>query len=487
LKNGVYNSVGGIVRLAVALVLVPLLIRVIGTTEYGVWSLAFAIVGISAITEVGLSSAVTVFASRDVAENDHKSFSETLTVSLVASVLLGIIIAISLWLGAELIVGSFSKLAAGDHAMVVKALHVGSILVLARFPQQVFIGVQQAFQRFGILNAILTVQSLAIGIGLVGVSLRGGRTIEFMTVQAAVAILALLAHSIAAFRLLYSDQIRFNWNRHKTREMFRFGLLSTLSNLGGVFFTQCDRLIVGAFLDTASLGLYAGITTVTSQINTVSALPVQPLLARVSNLSKRETSEKVRNEIQHTLQFNAALAFGLGAAIFTAAPTISNLLFHANSSPTVIIALRCASVIYATYSLNASGYFILPAIGKLSAHTVIQICGGALSLMLIWIGATRWGLPGAVGGNIGFVSTLLLTTVGLKTMNIPLKDAALWLKFPAIWMGVTIGLAALIPQTLPFECALLVIASLVLGWWALRLFPVALLPNWLHPKAKTAA
>ncbi len=487
LKNGIYNSVGGIVRLAVALALVPFLIRIIGTTEYGIWSLTFAIVGVSAVTEIGLSSAVTVFAARDLAENNHRAFSETLTISITASLFLGAAVAVSLMFGADAIVNLFPKIPTTDCKLVAKALRVGSVLVLARLPQQALIGLQQAFQRFGVLNAVLTLQSVMLGIAMVIVAAYGGGTFGFMIVQTVVAIAALFAHGVAVFRLLRQEHMCLHWNTSKTGQMFRFGLLNTISNVGGVLFTQCDRLIVGAFLDIRTLGVYAAITTITTQINAVSALPVQPLLGRVTHLwTHNKRPPGARDEIRHALQFNAALSFGIAASIVVLAPIIARGLFHGAVDAMTVQALRYASLIYAIYSLNALGYFILPAIGELTPHTVIQLLGGALSLLLIGLGGTHWGLLGAVVGNIGFVTTLLLTWLALKRLEINSRSVARWLRFPILWIIATVAAAILLPQKDAITYSLLVISSVALCWWTLQQFPMVPLAKWANLKINPA-
>jgi O-antigen/teichoic acid export membrane protein len=487
LKNGFYNSVGGIVRLVVALALVPVLIRIIGPTQYGIWSLAFAIVAVSAVTEIGLSSVVTVFSSRDLVHDGGNALSETLTISLFASIALAIVAALVLWFGAETIASAFSKIPENERALVAKALRIGAILVIARMPQQVFVGIQQAFQRFGVLNAILTVQSVALGIAMVLVAVNGGGIISFMIVQTSVALGAMIAHGIASCRLLHQKHLQLNWSTNKGRQMLHFGVLSTISNLGGVLFTQCDRLIVAAFLDAPTLGVYAAITSITTQINAISALPVQPLLARVSHqwINKRPTPD-THQEIQHALQFNAVLAFGVGTAIFVLAPLIARIVFHGNFNEITVAGLRYASVIYSLYSLNATGYFILPAIGAMTQHTLIQVFGGALSLLLIWQGALHFGLIGAVTGNAGFITTLLLTSLALTRVGISVSQSIKWLSVPLTWMAITMLTALVIPQTLPAEGCLFLVSCIVMCCWAIQLIPTTMLPRWMKFRIHSA-
>jgi Polysaccharide biosynthesis protein len=68
LKNGFYNAAAGAVRVGLAILTIPVLIRLMGVEEYGLWALASAIVGIVTLAEAGLSTATTVFVSQDLGQ-----------------------------------------------------------------------------------------------------------------------------------------------------------------------------------------------------------------------------------------------------------------------------------------------------------------------------------------------------------------------------------------------------------------------------------
>lgn len=275
-----------------------------------------------------------------------------------------------------------------------------------------------------------------------------------------------MAHALVGYRLLRDKCIRFSWSTNKGGQMLRFGLLTMTSSIGSVLFAQCDRLVVGAFLNTPTLGVYAAITTITTQINAISSLPVQPLLARVGHYWTHKTESVVaRRELKHTTQFNAVLAFSVAAAVFIMAPLICTIVFHGNTNPTMIIALRCASVIYASYSLNATGYFILPTIGALTLHTAIQVAGGVFAVLLIWVGSLHWGLLGAVLGNAGYIITVALTVIALSRLKINTSEALRWIRFPLAWFVITIVSSIALPATITIECTILVVSMLILSYW----------------------
>jgi O-antigen/teichoic acid export membrane protein len=82
LKNGFYNALAGAIRIGLALLTIPILIRIIGVEEYGLWTLASAVVQIVNLAEAGLSMATTVFLSQDLAKEDIDGVSQTLTVTI---------------------------------------------------------------------------------------------------------------------------------------------------------------------------------------------------------------------------------------------------------------------------------------------------------------------------------------------------------------------------------------------------------------------
>lgn len=442
LKNSFYNTAAGAVRIGLGILTIPLLIRLIGVEEYGLWTLASTVVGMVGLAEAGLSVATTVFVSQDLGKEDVDGLSQTLTVTFGAMFILATLAAIALWFTAASIVNLFPKLGQAQQLIAIQALQIGGLVVWARLLQQVLIGVEQAYQRYDLMNWLNTIQSILLSLGMLAVAWLGGRTVMLMQLQAVVNIVILLSHVWVVRSFFQGIHLRPVWNREKGLLVARYSAMMWLTSLGGALFTRADRVIVGILLDIKTLGVYSVITDITGQINTLSALPVQPLLPTVSNLFVRGNVEysKLHQQVKQALQINGLVALGLGATIIILSPFIVSLIFPGKTSSQYILPFCISTGIYALYSINAVGYYVLLGIKAVNFCTANVLAVGTLSLIMISIGAYNFGLIGAIFGNSGYIGTLLLLFAGMKKLSIPEKLWIQWLIFPLLlFLVVFIG------------------------------------------------
>lgn len=449
LRNGFYNAVAGLIRMGLALLTIPLLIQFMGVETYGLWALVSAIVGLVSLAEAGLSTATTVFVSQDLGRNDQAGLSQTLTVTIGAMLSLATVATIALWLSAETIVHWFPKLNQSQQSTAIQALQMSGLVIWSRLLQQVLIGVEQAYQRYGLLNILNTIQWVLTSLGIWIVAYQGGQIVALMIWQALVSGVALLSHIWMVRSLLRSANLHFNWNSKKALAVARYSLMTWLTSLGGALFARGDRLIVGSLLGSQMLGIYAAITDITGAINGLSALPVQPLLPALSQVTIQRSIEgeerlrcdrvKLHQQVKQALEINGLVALGFGATLFMLAPFVMQTMIGGAASSETVMAFRLAVIIYSLYSVNAVGYYVLFSVNGLRQSMSIHLMSGVLALILISIGAHSFGLMGAILGNSGYLGVWLLTIVGMKHLNIAANLWMKWLSFPIIWfLGTTI-------------------------------------------------
>jgi O-antigen/teichoic acid export membrane protein len=207
----------------------------------------------------------------------------------------------------------FPRLSPAQEVVAIPALRVAGLVVWTRLLQQVLVGIEQAYERFGLLNVLNTLQAIVLNVGLAVVAWQGGGLLDLMLWQLLLGLTLLIVHLYACWSLLRPVGLRVLWNRQKGQEVGQYSVMAWLTALGGTFFVQGDRLIVGMVLGSTSVGIYAAITTLTSQINTVSALVVQPLMPVVSghiakDNSNRSPSLSLQSQVKQALQVNGFLA-----------------------------------------------------------------------------------------------------------------------------------------------------------------------------------
>jgi O-antigen/teichoic acid export membrane protein len=459
-----HNTLGGGLRMGLQVLTIPLLMRVIGAEQYGLWVLVSAVVQMLTLLEGGLTVATTVFAARDLGHKDSPALSETLTISAGTMLGLASSAGVLLWLGAGFAVSLFSNLDPAQRAAATQALQWSALVVWMRLVQQIFVGIEQAFQRFGWMNIITTVQQALTNLGMLGLAVFGGRVVVFMQWHAVVGCGILCAHALVVWRLLRHLGLRPRWNGAKGREIGRFSLLIWGCSLGSVLFSQCDRLVVGRLLGAELLGIYGAITGVTVQINSLSALVAQPLVPLISQArARRQIDASALGQVRHAFELNAIIALGLGVGLIALAPLFLKVFFPVVVAHHYTGVFQIAVASYALYSLNGTGYNLLQGLQAAKECMLIQIIVGGVTLALISLGAWLGGLRGAVLGTVGYQGVWLLTVLGMHRLQLPAREWLHLLQPYMAWFAAVVLLTLWLPPALGWQFALTLAALLGMG------------------------
>ncbi|MCM0593365.1 MAG: oligosaccharide flippase family protein [Gloeotrichia echinulata DEX184] len=432
LKNGLYNVIPGLFRAGLSFISIPVLIRLMGLEEYGVWALVSSVLSFIVLAEAGLPVSATVFVSQDLAKKDEKGLSQTLTIIVGAMLLLASIAALLLGIGAEALASCFPKLETFQQQRVVQAIQVGVIAVWAQLLQQCFIGIEQAYQQYKFMSALTTVQWIFLTVGWMALAWSGGRAVALAQWQVLVSVATLLGHIWIIALLTKKQNIRLLWNPQRGIEILNYSLISWITTLGRALFTRGDRLIVGSLLGSSQLAIYATMLDFASATISFSALAVHPLIPAISNLVVENNSNKalLRDKVKKAIKINVLVAITIGSVILICGTLIIKFVIPESFNFTNVKIFQISVLIATLTALNAPGYLILFTTKDVAISAFNQLFFGVLSLGLIAIGSVQFGLLGAVLGNIGYIGTLILPVVAMKKLNIPLYLLFSWLAIP---------------------------------------------------------
>ncbi|QIR39572.1 oligosaccharide flippase family protein [Tolypothrix sp. PCC 7910] len=442
LKNGLYNVIPGLFRAGLSFISIPVLIRLMGLEEYGVWALVSSVLSFIVLAEAGLPVSATVFVSQDLAKKDEKGLSQTLTITVGAMLLLATFATLLLAIGAEALVSCFPKLTTSQQQTVVQSLQIGAVAVWAQLLNQVFIGIEQAYQQYKMMSVLNTLQWVFCIFGWIFLAWFGGKTLSLAQWQTGVSLASLLSHIWVLSLLTKGQNIRPILNKKKAVEIVSYTLVSWITTLGRAFFTKGDRLIVGSFLGPIKLGIYSSIFEITSAINFFSSIIIQPLIPTISHLLAEENLDKLilQNKVKQAVKLNSFVATFIGIILLVFAREIVNIIMPEAFNQSNVLAFRIVVFMNTIFSLNATGYWILFSMKNSILKSAINLfIFGILSLVLIAVGSAKFGLWGGILGNSGYIGTLLLPIIAMKQLNIPYKLLGFWLIFPlSSFLGVSI-------------------------------------------------
>lgn len=150
-KNITANYFGVAGQIVIAFFLSPFLVKTLGDTQYGIWTVVAALSGYMSLLDLGIASALTRFVSKYHATGEHEKVKKILSSALFIFVLISVLlISVSPYL-ADLMVQSMSF-----KPSFKGVLH--SLVIIVSFDMALFVtsgifrGAFAGFQRFEIIN-----------------------------------------------------------------------------------------------------------------------------------------------------------------------------------------------------------------------------------------------------------------------------------------------------------------------------------------------
>jgi O-antigen/teichoic acid export membrane protein len=269
LVNSFWNVAGDLAPMAFALVAIPIVIRVLGTAQYGILSLATAVINSMAFFDLGLSLALTKFVSSEVAagrpEEIPRLFWGCLPLSLAFGVIAGAILFLFVPQVVELLNVPPTLSATAGAVFRVLALMVPLLIVNSAL--QAFIA---AFQRFDLLTAVRVPAGVSVFLGPLAVLPFSHSLVAIVTVLLLSRALAGLAYLTICFRLFPRLRSEPWTDRGHMLSLMAFGGWVSVTNLVVAAMLYGDRFLVSGIL---SIGAVAYYTTPYDTIVKLSTIP----------------------------------------------------------------------------------------------------------------------------------------------------------------------------------------------------------------------
>lgn len=418
--------------MALGLLSVPFLTRSLGVEGYGLYATISAVVNIALFSESSVSTAVTVFMTKEMTSGYLSTAKPekytTLSISVLFVVVLSVTTSTIVFFSASSIVAFFENLAPNQKQVVETAIRIGTGIMFARFVHQFFIGVLQARKVYGIINLLST--SYAI-ISIASTLYIAVTTQDLVQIQFVQLIIALLMGVVYWYYCRRAGYLHIHFftkpNLRELSELSRYGFRMWISALGSTLFSQFDRIIVIRLFGAELAGMYAALTSLANQINSMSSMPIQPLLPVLSEY--QQTSEpllkmKLQSIMLKSFTVNAFLIITIAVTLVFFSEQIVTLLF-AKKTVDVSTAQMCLIIItsaYSLYSFNAVGYFTLLAIREEHFVTYMVMISGIISLILIYTLSLKFGITGACWGNIGYSFTLILNARAFRKLQLDIYE-----------------------------------------------------------------
>jgi O-antigen/teichoic acid export membrane protein len=377
-----------------ALALVPVTVRALGPSRFGLLALAWAVAETTGMFDFGLGKATVRFVA-DATGKRKERLSEIIFASVFTQTSMGGVAAVLLFSFAPLLVHrvfSIAPASVGEAIGMfrVLALHLPVLLCLAALRAAL-----EGAQRFDVSTPLRIPSSLASVVVPAIAAPAGASLATIMWLMLGVRVLLALITAYAVRRVLLPERWRAPSNLRTLREMLGFSGWVAVSTALGPILASFDRFTVGSVVGSAALGYYSGAA---EGANRFLLIPVTafsamlPALAAADATGGRARSLAVTHAARRQL---SALFLPMCLALFVFGPVLLGLWLGPAFAQAAGLALRILSAGIFLTGLAVLPLALLYGSGRPDLPAKINIVQVAVHIPLTIILVRRFGITGA--------------------------------------------------------------------------------------------
>lgn len=307
-----------ILNIVISIVYTPIMLRILGPSEHGLYSTVSSTISWLSILTLGFGGSYIRYYAKYKASGEDEKISGLNGMFLTIFSVLGtiaLVCGIALSFNLKLV---YSEGLTQDEYATAKILALIITLNLAlSFPASVFNGMirsQEKFIQVKVMNLLQTVCSPLLTLPIL---LMGYGSIGMVVVTTVVDLFVYTLNIFYCFRKL-KVKIRFgHWEKGLFRSIAGFSLFIALNSIIGQINTSMDKILLGRFVGTASVSVYAIGFSLYVYFTAFSTAISSMFVPRIHQIVNSETGENLRNRLTEVFVRLGRLQFLIQALMFS--------------------------------------------------------------------------------------------------------------------------------------------------------------------------
>lgn len=435
-RHTTYNLLGSAIPIALALLTVPIYLRLVGADRYGVLAIAWLLLGYFGLFDLGLGRA-TSFRVAALRDAPAQARADTFWAALSVNLGMGLVGGAVLWAAASLFFSHVFKVDERLRPEILSAVPLLAAAVPIATLTGVLTGAMQGREKFLETNTISVLSTSLFQLFPLFVAWRFGPNLVLL-LGAAISARA-LSLVVLAYRChveLTRGQAR-RLVRGEVPLLLKYGGWVTLSSIFGPMLVIVDRFAIGAVLGAASVTAYTVPFQLAQRIQILPSALTNALFPKMSAASPEE-----RQAIIHraSLALASLVSLPVLGVIYLLDPFL-HIWVGADMAAQSTLVGRIIVIGFWANAFALVPFMRLQSTGRPDLVTKVLLLEIPPYLILLYLGMTFLGLPGSA---LAFTARciadyILLTwaagrdfrTAPLLGLNLALLVAAAW--FATLW------------------------------------------------------
>jgi O-antigen/teichoic acid export membrane protein len=388
----------------VLLVAMPKLVSFLGDTQFGLFSLAWVVIGYLAFLDVGVNRAATKFVSEHLAVQDHESTRLIVRTALTANLGLGLAGGLTVVLLSPYLIHSVFKVSTELQAQARLTFYAVGLAVPVLLVHGVFRGVLSSYQRFGWINAVNGVATTAQWGAAAVLAWKGYGVALVVFATVAARILAAAAYGALLFRLLPDLQLFRAHGMHGLRRLLKFGSWVTVSQLVSPVLAYLDRVLIASFVSLGAVTLYTVPFEVMTRLRIIPTSLVSTLYPAFSERSTGGQDAQLQRLFGSSVRYLLMLLLPSVLFLVILGPDLLTVWMGSQFSQQTAVMLQILGVGTLLNCTANIPYYALQALGRPDLTGKFHLIELPFYIVLCVVMIPRWGITGAALANTVRVS-----------------------------------------------------------------------------------
>lgn len=403
LKAGVVlNYVTIFLNLVIGLVYTPYLLRMLGSSEYGLYSIAASVIAYLTVLDLGFGNAIVRYTSKFIAEGKKQAAEELYGMFLILYLVIG---AVAMLAGGALAVNTESIFGANMSGYEVGRMRIilwiMTFNLAFTFPMSIWESILMAHERFIFIRVVKILRTLLNPLVMVLLLVLGYKALALVIVTTVFNVLSLFAY---CFHCLAGLKIRLRFARFKwdfLKEVGVYSLWIFFNALMDRIYWSTGQFVLGVVSGTVAVAVYAVAIKLQSMYMMFSTAISSVFLPKVTRMVAVEDDRKEISDLfirTGRIQY-LVLALLLSGFVVFGREFIA-LWAGAGYEDAYIICLLFFIPLTVPLIQNL-GITVLQARNQMKFRSIVYLCIALLSLGLSIVLGRRYGGIGCAAATSG--------------------------------------------------------------------------------------
>jgi O-antigen/teichoic acid export membrane protein len=408
LRNVFSNWTSYLVTMLVGFLLAPLIVRSLGNTGYGLWTLAISMTGYFGLLDLGIRSSVGRFVTRYLALNDEENVNRTASTAF-AMLASGGLLALLVTLCVSIFLFDALKVepqyaTAGRTALMITGLSMSCAL-----PLGVFSSVLIAMERYDVLGGVTVVSEITRGAVVVWALRHGYGLVTLALIALTITLVQYAAMALFAKRLYRPLKIGITYvNWTGCRDLLGFSIYRFIWMVANQLIFYSNSVVIGIFVGAAAITPFAIASSLINYGRNIVSLLTDTLYPVAARMDARNDAAGLQR----------LLVVGTRLALLVTLPLCLGLLFLGRQFITLWMgpAYADSAVILMVLTIPQFGSMsqyasalVLTGMARHHALAYIALGEAAANVVLSIVLVQKMGLIGVAWGTV--IPHLISTTI----------------------------------------------------------------------------